>query len=134
MVTTRGPRYNRQRGSGNIQVAVDFQWNGDKVEADVDSALIEAMQWALNQAIKLTQVPGWTPVRSGDLQSSIIDLGIKTLKTRVIGTFGSPLYYALYQELGTSRIAGKFYLTRAGNFAAMDLENWIRQALKARGY
>lgn len=136
MVTTRGPRYNRRRGSGNIPVAVavDFNWFGDRVERDVDQALVDAMQRALDSAIRLTQIPGWTPVRTGDLMASITDLGIRVLKTRVIGEFGSPLHYAIFQELGTSRIAGRYYLTRAGTVASKELEKWIAAELKARGY
>lgn len=132
----RLPRYNRRIGSGNIpvSVSVDFQWYGQRVEDDVTEALVAAMDRALSQAIKLTQLPGWTPYRTGDLVNSIINLGVKLARHDVIGTFGSPLHYALFQELGTSRFSGKFYLTRAGLSAAQDLENFIREELSARGY
>lgn len=135
-VRTRGPRFNRRSGSGNIPISVDvdFKWHGDRVERDVDTALIQAMQWALSSAIQIVNLPGWTPFRTGDLLASIIDLGIKVEKTQVVGSFGSPIHYALFQELGTSRISGKFYLSRAGIIVGQELEKWVAKALAARGY
>lgn len=132
--TRRAPRYNRKYGSGNIAAVVEFNWYGEKVEQDVDEALVEAIQLAINDALQIVRLPGWTPFLTGDLLNSIIDLGIQIQKTQVIGAFGSPLHYALFQELGTSKVAPSYYLTRAGNIVADELEKWVAQSLAARGY
>lgn len=130
----RGPKYNRRTGSGNIPVAVDFRWYGKEVEATVDASLIAAINFALDEAVKMTKRPGWTPFRTGDLMESIINLGVMVKSHHVVGAFGSPLHYALFQELGTSKIAPNLYLTRAGIIVAADLIKWLRQELTARGY
>lgn len=149
-LSTSGPRYNRRRGSGNIAAAgnintrsgrtgsgaiyadVDFNWYGDRVSNAVDEALINAMDRILDEAVKRA-VP-LAREKSGDLKRSIMKLQITLNGDLIHGEFGSGMHYALYQELGTSKISGTFYLSTAGIQVAQMFTQYVQFELRKAGY
>ena len=149
-LTGRGPTYNRRRGSGNIRsgnllgrgigrqtdsgavfLDVDFNWYGDEIMNRVDSALINAMDRLLDEAVELARPIA--RIRTGDLRASIMKLQIIVQKDKIHGEYGSALHYALYQELGTFQFSGTFYLSNAGAAVGARFTEFVQDAMKAAG-
>jgi len=93
-----------------------LDWYGDAILNRIDSAVENAMNATLIDAVAQAQQPGWTPRDTGNLANSITFEGAKRAGNGWVGSFGSyDVHYAIYVEVGTYKMAGRFYLRRAAD-------------------
>lgn len=88
-------------------------WRGDAVKDDVMRSLAREFERTAEQAVRGAK--RYAPVRTGRLRQSLRIQSINRRRARV--AWGSDLDYALYQEVGTSRVVGKHYLRRSAREA-----------------
>lgn len=93
-----------------------LDWHGDDFKSRINRAIEDAMNATLIDAVAQTKQPGWTPFEFGNLVNSITFEGAKRDGGGMTGSFGSyDVHYAIYQEVGTYKMAGRFYLRRAAD-------------------
>jgi hypothetical protein len=86
-----------------------FTSNSDKFLKSLTSDLVESMEKQNDEAIKASK--GYAPKNTGELASSI-DGEVTADSEEITSTVYANKDYAIFQELGTSRVTGKHYLKR----------------------
>lgn len=103
-------------------------WFGGDILSRIDSAVENGMNATLIDAAGQAQQPGWTPRDTGALVDSITFEGAKKSGGGWIGSFGSyTINYAIYVEVGTWKMVGRFYLRRAADAVFPHLPARIRE-------
>jgi HK97 gp10 family phage protein len=116
-----------QHVSVDFTIEINDQDFRDRIEK-VDQAIQDAVQNALVQAANaiVLRARQLVPVRTGYLQSTIFGLAAGAWSVQV-GAFAS---YAVFQELGTSRIQPRYFLTRALQEILPQLPSYISEAMQ----
>lgn len=105
-----------------------FDWYGDAILGRIDSAIENAMNATLMDAVAQAQQPGWTPRDTGNLANSITFVGATRIGGVWVGSFGSyDVYYAIYVEAGTWKMEGRFYLRRSADAVFPHLPARVRE-------
>lgn len=87
----------------------DLDWRGKQVKARLERAARMGIDDTTSRAIDYAKPR--TPVKTGTLQGSLMMRPAQTTGNTTFGLWGSfNVEYAIYQELGTARIPGKFFL------------------------
>jgi hypothetical protein len=106
-------------------------WHGDEIKSRVEASIADAMNATLADAVAQAQQPGWTPRDTGTLANSITFEGVKRDGNGWLGSFGSyDVHYAIYVEIGTYKMAGRFYLRRAADAIFPTLPGRIAEMLR----
>ena len=96
----------------------------DELNEAVKRALVDGLDGVSRDAASTAR--DFAPHRTGTLQNSITNMVVPDELAAYIGT---DVNYAVYQEFGTSRIAGKHYLKAGVTLHASDYEKWLQQYL-----
>jgi hypothetical protein len=91
----------------------------------------ESMADALDKVGIFIQGRGktYSPVRTGVLRESIHKEGPTITRKNVLVTIGTNVFYAPFQEFGTSRgVRAKLYMTRATEEAKTQFPNYLKDA------
>ena len=108
---------------------VTTEWYGDRVDAEIVAAMQRALRTVGGRIIRKA-VPR-APIEFGHLRRSLRfnpperdSRGV----TMLLGSFS--IEYAIYQERGTARITGKFYLQSSIDEEVPRLDEVLAQELK----
>lgn len=119
----------RRGGSGRGRGRVD--WRGDEVKRNVNRAAAKAVDETMGKCV--VRAKQKVRVKTATLQGSIRFDPAVVYSRGVRGTWGSfDVNYALWQEIGTSRMSAQPYLRPAADAEYPQLADRIRDNL--RGY
>lgn len=105
-----------------------LDWYGDAIQGRIDSAVENAMNATLIDAVAYAQQPGVTPRDTSNLANSITFVGARRDGNGWAGSFGSyDVHYAIYVEVGTYKMAGRFYLRRSADAVFPHLPARVRE-------
>lgn len=106
-----------------------LDWYGDAIQGRIDSAVENAMNATLMDAVAQAQQPGWTPRDTGNLANSITFEGARRDGNGWAGSFGSyDVHYAIYVEVGTWKMQGRFYLRRSADKIFPSLPDRVKES------
>lgn len=100
----------------------------DELNAAVKRALVDGLDGVSRDAASTAR--DFAPYKTGALKNSITNAVDPEELAAYIGT---NLNYAIYQEFGTSRIAGKHFLKAGVTLHASDYEKWLQNYLNSIG-
>lgn len=109
---------------------MSFAWYGSIYQARAVAAAKAGIDTTMAQGVVLAKAR--VPVRTGLLQGSLRFQPAQLVGSRVVGWWGSfDVHYAIYVELGTSRMRAQPYLLPASVAAYRGLADSIRRAYTA---
>lgn len=100
----------------------------DELNEKVKEALIDGLDAVGRDAA--STAAQFAPYKTGALRNSITNAVDSEELAAYIGT---NLNYAVYQEFGTSRIAGKHFIKAGATLHASDYERWLQKRLDGIG-
>lgn len=112
-----------------MPVRVRMRWNGDAITGRVAQAAIQAVNETTAEAVSVAR--SVVPVDTGALKASLDARPAQQTGSGVSGEFGSyGIDYALYVELGTSRMRAQPYLRPGADAAFPGLPGRLAAMLK----
>jgi hypothetical protein len=106
-----------------------LDWQGDQVERKVTAAAVAGINITLARCLAVA-IP-LAPIDLGNLRASgFIRPATPAGLSRIVGSWGFSAAYAVYQELGTRYMEGRFYMRRAADLEYPQLAGRIRAALQ----
>lgn len=105
-------------------------WNGDELKKKKDKAVEWAMKTIMADCIRDAKAD--VPVKTATLQGSIQMRNPEKVEGKWVGLWGSwNVLYAVFQELGTIFMKGKFFLRRAADKNYPRLGGKIKEGMAA---
>jgi HK97 gp10 family phage protein len=95
---------------------VSVTWNGEELKKKKDKAVEWAMKVIMADCVRDAKVQPPMPVKTATLQGSIQMRNPEKIDGKWVGLWGSwNVLYAVFQEIGTIFMKGKFFLRRAAD-------------------
>jgi len=88
-------------------MSAEYKWHGDKIQKKIEDRL----EVNMNKAVTLVHhdATNNAPVKTGTLKRSLT-MRVESEDKFLVGIVGTNLFYAPYQEFGTSRMPAHPYL------------------------
>lgn len=103
----------------------------EKLQEDLSIAMVKVIE------LIRTNTVDYVPVKTGRLKNSLgivpsddTHNSIEVIENGVIGKIGSKVPYAKYVEFGTSRMDGRYFLTRGVSESQIDIIAILKKVLK----
>lgn len=109
---------------------LQLTWNGPQVFAELFNALVNAFTQLSDEALDYMQ--SIVPVKSGTLRDSCF-VNITVTNNRIRVVIGADTHYAVYVELGTSRMNAQPYIRPTYDFVLKQLPMIVRNEVGRRG-
>lgn len=130
--TSRSGQQYTHAGRRVILKGENFQlsWNGPEIMAHIMNSIVSGLQDLSDEA--LDYMHGKVPVRTGDLRDScFVVVSLEGSRIRV--EIGATMKYAVYVELGTSKMSARPYIRPTYDFVIANIRNFLRDEVKRRG-
>lgn len=114
--------------SAEVRGLIEAQQKATQVLRDLyGGAMVDAIRKATLLVLRDAKINA--PVDTGRLRASITPDVRRESDNEIVGVVGSNVVYAAFQELGTAHMKGKFYLQRALEDNAEQVERIIGGAV-----
>lgn len=114
-----------------MNVKVDFTDNSEEVADALRAAILEALQ-DLGEAAE-RHAKEVAPVDTGNLRDHIRHMVVENENSALVGTYDEEVPYAVYVELGTSKMAAQPFLKPSVSDHANEYRKIIEDALRNNG-
>ena len=112
--------------SENFQLS----WNGPQIMTAIMNAVVGGLQNLSDDALDYMQ--SIVPVDTGDLRDSCFVV-VSVDGGRIKIEIGATMKYAVYVELGTSKMAAQPYIRPTYDFVVANLRTFLRDEVRSRG-